>query len=266
MKCLLDTSCTRPQWFINMYSVYNKALDQWLKSNGTTRKFIDLSQEELEEISQKYNFPIPDDNRPDPDREGESILKSVEIEKAVKEGLKINWVARIANDAMFKNPSYRKLALSTMKAEEFYEMHQNEELGLFNLAPGHSQELRKVKRILDQLILSGHADKIQITDTDTNEVIWDGGIVEYEYSHIAINFKGEKYEKKDKAFMIGNLIHPEKKREAYYPAKKNVVESIVTDQELETLRKEYEELFGRKPVHNISKENLKKAIEEKLNS
>ena len=197
-----------------MYEVYNKALDD---ENGKLRyKIATLQGAELIKACEQFNVLIA--WKEETDEYGEPVPMVTETKKRLTTALSLSWNSSISRANQISAES-RQEAREVPAAEDFFLVMQNEGIGFYRLEPGDSVELRHNREMIDELVQASIADKLRITDTETGEVVWDGGLVDHSYEVIVFDEIGKKVKVKQEAKRIANMLHPEKERAIYYPVK-----------------------------------------------
>jgi len=126
---------------------------------------------------------------------------------------------------------------SEPKVEDVATVYASVNHGFSKLEPGKFAYLAQKDYIIESLINTGYADKIIITDETTGNIVWDGGIVDVEYTYFnSLKDKEEGKEKKGKSKIIVNMVHPEKLRKLYTPTADEIAEKEL-QQEAKNLKK-----------------------------
>jgi hypothetical protein len=102
----------------------------------------------------------------------------------------LNWVAKTGVNISFTNPRTKERTIKTKDSTNFFELYASQNLGLANLKPGQTQDIREDKAIFEQLTTSAVNDKIEITN-DKGEVIFTPVYQDSSYEDTQINHKGE---------------------------------------------------------------------------
>jgi hypothetical protein len=202
-----------------MYLIRNKALDD-NKGKLTVSLKKALDEETIIRLCEQFEIPI----RVDMQTEQTNWKIQTDL---LKSRLAVNWATSPAIGDKFKLEANAKIVKETTNIQEYFETYESEGLGIYNLLPGDETEIRYNKKYAEALINSGFADKIKITDLETDQVIWDGGQIEFEYSSNSFNYEGKKVVETFTGKKIGNLVHPKKERVLFIKAKKEVKEPAI---------------------------------------
>jgi hypothetical protein len=217
-----------------MYKIKNK-----LQVNLTAR-----GQELKQEIIKnglEYSFDLVDENT-------KPYADEPALRKRLRKGTSFSWIVSTSPDETILGRGEELAVANTPEVQDVIGVWESHQAGFVNLAPGKTAEIRENPRYLNDLIITGFADKIQIFDEDV--MIWDGGIKEVEYEmRKTLKDVDEDKVRKYKGEEICNLLHPDKLREVYYPKLEvGTPSKIKTDDEIleEEIKKEEAEKKAKK--------------------
>lgn len=186
---------------------------------------------ELEKVGMSYTYDLTDaNNMPMAD---EPVMRK-NLERAVT----LNWWAELDIEIRDQFTDVDLKHVSNLPTpSETGAIFASKGLGFSDLRPGEKVEIKKNENLLNQLIRSSVATRIRIYDGE--QLIWDPVEVPITWeAPISPKAKNEGKMTKFTGVKIGNRLHPNKAREAYYPtateekttAKKETKTSSIVDQ------------------------------------
>jgi hypothetical protein len=175
------------------------------------------------------------------------------LENAVK--ISYNAPANLALEPLTVE-ELEELQKPSMSVSRFYKFFASRNLGFYELLPQETAKLEHNPELIADLISKSLAKNITIEDTQTDQVVYDGGTKKVKIKDIGWDGLGKRAEIEFEVEEVCNLLHPELKNELHYSK---------DDSELAKVKKEYEELFGRKPNGMAKPEKIQAEIDAELN-
>lgn len=148
------------------------------------------------------------------------VADEVALADRLETACSFNYVAPIKFDDTNLDLDDREAMLHKSDLNRFYKIASRKKMGFFKLAPMESVELVHDEDILRDLITKHFAKHLEIIDTVTGDVIFDGGLTEFEFKG-SKSLKAHDEEKFTiyKGIRTCNLLHPKKELDLYYPTK-----------------------------------------------
>lgn len=227
---------------------------------------LSLRGEELREAYRQLGLHYAVDKQDDLTQQ--IVPDEAKLRNQLKKAVSLNWGGRFGlvdkiglTDAEIKD-IHREL-----DADNYYGIFEAAKIGFHELLPQKTTELIYDERIVKDLIQSSIAKNIEIFDEVKGVLIWDGGEVEdvfTEHLQTDEDRRANRPPASWKVMKVANLVHPEKKRELYYP--KPEVKAVLqagdnnsqqlTKSDRETAIAKYKEQFGKPPFNGWSTEQI----------
>jgi hypothetical protein len=148
------------------------------------------------------------------------------LENAVK--LSYNGPANLALEPLTVK-ELEELQKPSMSVSRFYKFFASRRLGFYELLPQETATLEHNPELIADLISKSLAQNIDIEDSTTGDIVYQGGTKKVKVKDIGWDGLGKRAEIELEVEEVCNLLHPELKNELYYPTKKAKKEDKVID-------------------------------------
>ena len=133
----------------------------------------------------------------------------------------ISYIAPVElSNKTFTTEQLEQLQKPKLAVDDFYRFFKRTGLGFYQLLPGESSELQHNLDVVNDLISKSCAVNLRIEDTETGDIVFEGGIEKAKSEEYKTNKDGERVSFSVDITTVVNTLHPQKKLEIYYPTKK----------------------------------------------